>query len=102
MTEDDLKLVEQEKALLDVRGIGWDGGPRVLRSIFDATPKLVAEVRRLRKLVKDAEWFPGVGGLESEHGCPWCESDGFYSSSKTGHGKHFPECPAFTVDGEVR
>lgn len=63
---------------------------------------LLAEVERLRVLIKKAEWFGGIGTHDSETGCPWCESDGFYQMSNVGHGKHEPECPAFTEDGEVK
>lgn len=85
MTDDELKAIEAE-ALGDCSNCMG----------------LVAEVRRLRGLIKAAEWFAGVGGYDSESGCPWCESDGFYPSSKLGHGRHAADCPAFTPDGRVR
>lgn len=65
--------------------------------------ELAAEVLRLRGLIKSAEWYGGCGDMhESETGCPWCDSDGFYQSSKFGHGCHAEDCPAFTTTGEVR
>lgn len=57
---------------------------------------LVAEVRRLRGLVKSAETMGIPMGSETRN-CPWC---GY------AHGdwkrKHSPECPAFTESGDVR
>lgn len=85
MTDDELKAIEAE-ALGDCS------------NCF----ALVAEVRRLRELVKAAEWFCGIGAYDSEHGCPWCESDGFYEHSKLGKGRHEATCPAFTEGGDVR
>jgi hypothetical protein len=87
MTDDELKFAE-------CREFGPEGNETVA--------VLVAEVRRLRALIKDAEWFSGVGEYDSEYGCPWCKSDGFYKFGKLGHGKHAPECPAFHEDGSVR
>ena len=49
MTEKDLRLIEKLKTLLDERGIAWNGGPGALRSLTDAVPFLVADVRRLRR-----------------------------------------------------
>ena len=58
---------------------------------IDATvAALVAEVERLRGLVKSQEWgqYDDVGGSS----CLWC------GSSRRPH----VDCPAFTSDGEVR
>lgn len=85
-SEADLVLVEQLKSLIDERGIAWEGGPRTLKSLTDAVPWLVADVRRLRGLIKDMA--PGAGER-----CLWC--------SRRGYVDHVG-CPAFTESGEVR
>lgn len=57
--------------------------------------RLVAEVRRLKGLVKVAEWsdyFEVPGGDEGV--CPWCQ--------RMKHAGHAAGCPAFTPDGAVR
>lgn len=89
MTDEELRAIEARAAI--ARDVAMDD-----------VPKLASEVQRLRALVKDAEWFSGVGAYDSESGCPWCESDGFYEASKLGHGRHRPECQAFHENGEVR
>lgn len=60
-------------------------------------PKVLAEIRRLRALVKKAE-AADAGPGEFDH-CPWCGTDLGMDRSKR---KHAPDCEAFTVDGEVR
>ena len=61
--------------------------------VCENTLDLVAEVRRLKALVKDAEWAG-----EHSHGdgpvCPWCRS--FERSG------HFTECRAFAMAGVPR
>lgn len=54
-------------------------------------PALVAEVRRLQGLVKQAEW-KGGDGYAYVVICPWC-------SARAVDEKHKPTCPAF---GESR
>lgn len=59
-------------------------------------PALVAEVRRLRELVKAAE-LNGCYPTEVRGNCPWCGyAPGNHKRS------HAPECPAFTENREVR
>jgi len=55
-------------------------------------PRLVAEVRRLRGLIKDAEHRGYVGHELS--GCPWCD--------RAQPKPHRRDCPAFTETGGVR
>jgi hypothetical protein len=57
-------------------------------------PALVAEVRRLRGLVKDAE-CDGAEPYAARYCCPWC-------GKGSGSAQHAPECPAFHENGEVR
>ncbi len=82
---------------------GCAGMPTTLIAVEDAIedagralPAALAEIRRLRGLVKDAEWTGEDGGL---HCCPWCfatVASGLGHDASTGH------CPAFTPDGKVR
>lgn len=55
-------------------------------------PALVAEVRRLQGLVKQAEWF-----RDSDYGnvCPWCDAI-------SSHPNHSPTCVAFAGPGKLR
>jgi hypothetical protein len=46
---------------------------------------LIAEVRRLRGLIREAEWAATCQG-DSE--CPWCQAWAF-------QGEHRADCPAF-------
>lgn len=55
----------------------------------DHRDELIAEIRRLRALVKRAEWSDG-------YECHHC------GARKSRDEKHAPHCPAFTPDGEVR
>lgn len=55
---------------------------------------LLADLDRLRALVKAAEWEGGADDRE----CPWCEQTG----SERWPSPHFGSCPAFTADGVVR
>ncbi len=54
-----------------------------------------AEVRRLKKLLKDAEWN-AEGGHWEESACPWCYHQPY------GNGKHADTCATFTPDGRVK
>lgn len=56
--------------------------------------RLVAEVRRLRGLVKRAEF-----GCVDDYGrfCPWCDDGGDHEPER-----HAANCPAFTPSGDVR
>lgn len=83
MTEDELRGIE-------AWALGREGGQPVIN--------LVAEVRRLKGLVMDAEWN---GAAQWGYvACPWCESDRmpFANDRRV----HRPDCPAFTPDGAVR
>lgn len=59
-------------------------------------PALLAEVERLRGLIKAAE-MNGCYPTEVRGNCPWCGyAPGNYKRS------HAPECPAFNEDRSVR
>lgn len=58
---------------------------------------LIAEIRRLRGLVKAAA-RSGPGKYEEPGGCPWC---GFVGDTEADQG-HAIHCPAFTPYGEVK
>lgn len=61
--------------------------------------RLVAEVRRLKGLVKGAEWSGYAECLGGDEGvCPWC---GNMRASLVG-ATHAATCHAFTPDGAVR
>lgn len=67
-----------------------------------AVPELIAEVERLRGLVKEAECsgyelMAGAGRAASIK-CPWCHS---YRPA-TGDFHHGVDCPAFGPEGEVK
>jgi hypothetical protein len=94
VTDEELKAIDEKAGVYERDGMQFVHMPDVRA--------LVAEVRRLRGLIKKAEWYSGAGGFESEHGCPWCDSDGYYESSHVGHGKHQEDCPAFTRNGDVK
>lgn len=63
---------------------------------------LIAEVRRLRGLIKQAETAAGhyepYNSVSDGH-CPWCDAFGGWSIPTK---PHKPGCPAFTPDGSVR
>lgn len=62
----------------------------------DLVAPLVAEVRRLRGLIKAAE-CQGAEQYAIHANCPWCGyAPGNHKRS------HAPECPAFTENGDVR
>jgi hypothetical protein len=60
--------------------------------------RAVAEIHRLRELVKDAEARGQWGHCSTCHNCPWCGYDATLDTKR----KHAPECPAFTESGDVR
>lgn len=66
---------------------------------------LLAEVRRLRALIKQAEWLGGgyeddQGDVEVSEGfCPWCGAQGYDDDWSAGD--HKPTCPAFPPSGET-
>ncbi len=63
----------------------------------DNTRELVVEVRRLRALIKAAEWASYHENLGGDEGvCPWCD---FELADCVGHDA---SCPAFTETGVVR
>lgn len=57
---------------------------------------LLAEVERLRGLIKAVEW---VGSCCYDSFCAWCGSPQSYDQRKTGHND---DCPTFTKSGDVR
>lgn len=63
-----------------------------------ALPAALAEIRRLKALVKSAE-SQGSSGMYGEPACPWCGAD---LSAKEPHGVTGRPCPAFTPDGSVK
>lgn len=87
MTDEDLAAIEA-RALNVGRPLYRDG----LMVMTEDVPKLAAEVRRLRGLVKRAEH----ASYDSAHGglCPWCPTKG--------DDEHDADCPAFTPTGEVK
>jgi hypothetical protein len=64
---------------------------------------LLAEIDRLREVVKGAEWSAGVDA----YSCPWCDADRDLMRFGNGRpvegtGTHHEICPAFWPDGRVR
>lgn len=87
ITEDQLKAIESMRE--------EDAG---LRYPADDVLALIAEVRRLRTLVGEAEWDSYAWDAEgdSEACCPWCRAEMNHP------GIHAETCPAFLPDGTVR
>lgn len=83
MTDEELRAIEAADAKY--------GSPDV-----PGIPALVAEVRRLRGLVRDAE-TEGCEPTASKGYCPWC---GYMCGDWKR--RHAPECEAFTEGGDVR
>jgi hypothetical protein len=85
-------MTEAELAAIDGQvAAGWRFQP-------GPVPDLVAEVRRLRHLVLEAEW---AGSYEAQGdvcpACPWCGGEPkAYGSQPAGHE---PACPAFPPKG---
>lgn len=64
---------------------------------------LVAEVRRLRGLLKRAEWAGYHECLGGDEGvCPWCDVEKVMGPIGQPPGQHEPSCPAFTTKGDAR
>lgn len=57
-----------------------------------ALSELIAEIERLRGLIKNAE-YTDTGYSAGVYTCNWCFEE---------HPKHAENCPAFTPDGEVK
>lgn len=74
------------------------GGPsrNFLTAARTAVPELLAEVERLRGLVKRVEW-EGDDGLNAS--CPWCRAQRFEWREQN---PHDADCDAFTPEGEVK
>ncbi len=64
--------------------------------------RLVANVERLRGLIKDAESTACFCSPAMESGCHWCEAHVWESECDGRFGEHEPDCPAFTEGGDVR
>jgi hypothetical protein len=61
---------------------------------------LVAEVRRLRGLIKEAETHGEWGG---DSACPWCDAVRRRAGTSFAYMEpHTMGCPAFHPDGSVR
>lgn len=84
MTADELEAVRKRV---------WHDSKRYQTTDRAERALLLAEVDRLRALVKEAE-FKAEGGHWDEAVCPWCDANSFR--------KHTPQCPAFTENGDVR
>lgn len=106
MTEAELLQIEErsarhsgERMRLLLRGPGVVSmGPLAgacERSALDV-PELVAEVRRLRALIAQAEWTAGRGygpyEADPDGACPWCDGHRAMTSGQVGHRA---DCPAF-------
>ncbi len=64
------------------------------RPIMSEADALREQNDRLRALIKQAEMAPTM----QIEGCPWCAGSGNASDPP----RHTDDCPAFTLDGEVR
>ena len=92
VSEDELQAIEE--LWRQEPKTGW---PDLL---VDVVPELVAEVRRLRKLVADAETVGcKCGAYPEPSGCPWCPGEQRHGSEAIDHAA---DCPAFTPGGRVR
>lgn len=69
---------------------------RFIAAARGAVPELVAEVERLRGLIKHAE-REGDDGLNAA--CPWCHALFFEWRQEN---PHTADCPAFTPEGKVK
>ena len=58
-------------------------------------PEALAEIARLRALVKEAEWADRDHWEPPDGFCPWC-------SAAASDRDHAADCPAFHPNGEVR
>lgn len=91
MTETELEEIEARLAP-DIE----NGG----RAATDTVETLIAEVRRLRGLIKDAEWADTAAGeVES---CPWCGGAAKGGKAWGLYEGHKPGCPAFSALGVMR
>lgn len=95
-----------EAELKAIRVYGAEGTPTCYVDAYDGG-RLLAEVKRLRGLVKDAQARGCNCGMDTElEGCPWCfgeprrDSSGYVSDP--GVIAHTDDCPAFTPEGDVR
>jgi hypothetical protein len=94
MTDEELKAIEERADLPVQYTRGDEGGDYVSVLWADDADEdrdaLLAEVRRLRGLIKRVEEVDNDFGTMF---CPWC----------VGCAKdHAADCPAFTPDGDVR
>ena len=70
-----------------------------LHDVSSEVPALLAEIERLRGLIKAAEWSGYHETPRGDEGvCPWCDVE-FYTRPE---GEHAIACPAFTESGDVR
>lgn len=98
MTEDDLKAMEARAAEAESwrpkwQSSGYDQRAVGMQAAYGSTAvagdvrALIAEVRRLRGLIQQAQWAGGDGhAMEVEPVCPWC---------RMWPDTHQPDCPAF-------
>ncbi len=65
-------------------------------------PELIAEVERLRELVKDAECAGWRGPVVTPGACPWCVGEFRIFGGNGSTVLHAVDCPAFGPEGEVK
>lgn len=69
-----------------------------ISAVTQVVADLVAEVRRLRGLVKAVEYNGDSGGARDWAACPWCAA----CVSTHYNGKHAADCRAFTESGDAK
>lgn len=86
MTEQELAEIQARAGEPDPESAIWREGDTLNQAaalVLDRdVPALLAEVRRLQRLIQQAEWRGGDG---SARVCPWCDYEG----------RHGATCPAF-------
>lgn len=101
MTEQELLAIEIRAAATnpDRHEEDWQLSQAERASLGDVLP-LVAEVRRLQGLIKQAEWSgSGAGQGQVWEECPWCR--GLLEAYGDQPAGHTPTCPAFGHSGET-
>lgn len=102
VSEDELKAIEAHLEAVKGRDICASAWER-LDNVCADTRLLVAEVRRLRGLIKRLEWG-SCDGCGIRRVCTECKAHNDDRDPDTWElvGKHKPDCPAFTPDGTVK